>query len=484
MEDMLRALQGSTRAPSSAPAFVKLAPDDDGSSLPETFFQHPQTYTKHVGPDGRIRSWGLYPYIPVGQQGAGHEDIPYPMMRKVSLLLTCLLVFVFFRATRDSISLFCVWPSTLMIHIPLQMMHQMTYAPLNRTSPLLRPEDQFMNAVIARRKRELKQVDLGDLTRRDYVLRIHMPDITTATGEDRIWRRFIVSGGMSLGVFQDKVLAPLMGWVRNFHAHILTDYRDGTQYGPKKSSAVDMMHIDASGYDFLNEDDYCVAHVMANVGDACKYEYDLGDHFCHDIIVEKIAPLEESYGRIQILGGSGICPMENGKGNDTWAEHIETLTKSGTPTERRKLLSEVNSMPNYVDRKWNLRPKFDPDYFDPAETTQAVMTALGTKLSYAPGAKTFIMPLAPEALNGISHPSDRKKTTREITRSANDPFGFFEERKKDGRDSKRATACAACGNPNDLKACSGCGQRFYCGQACQKAHWKSTHKRECALAKK
>ncbi|KAJ7089001.1 hypothetical protein C8R44DRAFT_818987 [Mycena epipterygia] len=236
MEDMLRALQDTTIASTRPPAFIKLAPNDDGSSLPAAFFEHPDTYIKHIGPDDRIRSWGLYPYIPRGQQGSGHEDIPYPMMRK--------------------------------------MMHQMTYAPLDRSSQLLCPEDQFMNAVLARRKRELKQVDPGDLTRRDYVLRIHMPDIKTATGEDRIWRRFIVSGGMSLGVFQDKVLAPLMGWVRNFHAHILTDYRDGMQYGPKNSGAIDMMHADASGYDFL--DDYCVAHVMAKVGDACQYEYDLG----------------------------------------------------------------------------------------------------------------------------------------------------------------------------------------------------------------
>ncbi|KAJ7024662.1 MM3350-like domain-containing protein [Mycena alexandri] len=445
MEDMLRALQGTTIASTRPPAFIKLAPNDDGSSLPAAFFEHPDTYIKHIGPDGRIRSWGLYPYIPRGQQGAGYEDIPYPMMRK--------------------------------------MMHQMTYAPLNRSSQLLRPEDQFMNAVLAQRKRQLKQVDLGDLTRRDYVLRIHMPAIQTATGEDRIWRRFIVSGGMSLGVFQDKVLAPLMGWVRNFHTHILTDYRDGTQYGPKGSGAVDMMHIDASGYDFLNEDDYCVAHLMAKVGDACQYEYDLGDHFRHDIIVEKIVSLEESYSRVQVLGGSGICPMENGKGNDTWAEHIETLTKSGTPAARRELLSEIYSMPNYTDRGWNKKSKFDPDYFDLAETTQAVMAALGTKLSYSPGAKTFKVPFAPEALLGPLG-ATKRKTTREVTMSPGDSFGFFEELKKDGRDSRRATACAACGNPNDLKACSGCGQRFYCGQACQKAHWKSTHKRECTMEKK
>ncbi|KAJ7844048.1 hypothetical protein B0H13DRAFT_1648165, partial [Mycena leptocephala] len=162
-----------------------------------------------------------------------------------------------------------------------------------------------------------RKVDLGGLMRRDYILRIHMP-------------------------------------VRTFHAHILTDYRDGTQYGLPAISfcfgAIDMMHVDASGYDFLNEDDHCVAHVMAKVGNACQYAYDLGDHFRHDIIMEKIVPLEESYGRVQVLGASGICPMENGKGNDTWAEHIETLTKSGTPAARRELLSEIYSMPNYTDR--------------------------------------------------------------------------------------------------------------------------------------
>ncbi|KAJ7097161.1 MM3350-like domain-containing protein [Mycena belliarum] len=309
MDDMLRALQGQGpgRTSSRRPVFVKLAPTDDGSSMPAVFFEHPETYTKHVGPDGRIRSWGLYPYIPSGQRGAGLEDIPYPMMRK--------------------------------------MMYQGTYAPLGK---LVRPEDQFMNAVIARRKCELKQIALGDLTRCDYFLRIRMPEIKTATGEDRIWRRFVVSGGMSLGVLQDKVLAPLMGWVRNFHAHILTDYRDGTQFGPKNSGSVDMMHIDASGYDFLNEDDYCVAHVLAKVGDACQYEYDLGDHFRHEIIVEKIAPPEESYGRVEVLGGSGICPMENGNGNAAWATHIDTLSLAGTPAAaRRELLDEIYAAPNY-----------------------------------------------------------------------------------------------------------------------------------------
>ncbi|KAK3393997.1 hypothetical protein B0H63DRAFT_31762 [Podospora didyma] len=32
-----------------------------------------------------------------------------------------------------------------------------------------------------------------------------------------------------------------------------------------------------------------------------------------------------------------------------------------------------------------------------------------------------------------------------------------------------------------LKACTGCDQVMYCGQACQKAHWKTVHRSECTM---
>ncbi|KAJ7610462.1 MM3350-like domain-containing protein [Roridomyces roridus] len=386
MEDMMRAIRGVDFTWKGPPKYVKIAPGDDGTGLIAVFFDHPDTYVKNVGLDGRIRSWGLYPYVPAGQKGEGIEDVPYGGMRK--------------------------------------MHAQLIYAPLNRSTKLVRPEDQFLNAIMARRKRELKEVDLGDfvsypvcLCAAGFNVNTHSRDIKTATGEDRIWRRFIVSGGMSLGVFQDKVLAPLMGWVRNFHAHILTDYRDGTLYGPKNSKSIDMMHIDNSGYAFLSEDDYCLAHTMAKVGDAIGYEYDIRDHFRHDIELETILPLDESSGRVQILSGSGLCPAENCNGNEAWSERIETIADPSSPaSKRRALLSEINSMPNYTDRGWNRRPSFDLDYFDLAETTGAVMTALGTKLSYSPGAKMYKVPMAPEALleYGPGFPSKRK-TTREVT---------------------------------------------------------------------
>ena len=47
----------------------------------------------------------------------------------------------------------------------------------------------------------------------------------------------------------------------------------------------------------------------------------------------------------------------------------------------------------------------------------------------------------------------------------------------------RSSAAAAAGD-GALLTCTGCRVARYCGRACQKADWKSAHKRECASLKK
>ena len=45
-----------------------------------------------------------------------------------------------------------------------------------------------------------------------------------------------------------------------------------------------------------------------------------------------------------------------------------------------------------------------------------------------------------------------------------------------------ATSCAICDNPaqdQQLRFCSGCRQRKYCSEACQRAAWRAGHKEEC-----
>jgi hypothetical protein len=44
-------------------------------------------------------------------------------------------------------------------------------------------------------------------------------------------------------------------------------------------------------------------------------------------------------------------------------------------------------------------------------------------------------------------------------------------------------ACDACGAreaaPGAHKRCGSCGRAAYCSRACQTAHWKAGHKRDC-----
>jgi hypothetical protein len=55
---------------------------------------------------------------------------------------------------------------------------------------------------------------------------------------------------------QDKILNPVLGWMRHYHAYLFTDFEDGAQFGPEGSTAVDMMHLVRSS--LLVGPEYCV----------------------------------------------------------------------------------------------------------------------------------------------------------------------------------------------------------------------------------
>ncbi|KAG8905263.1 hypothetical protein FRC00_013389, partial [Tulasnella sp. 408] len=103
--------------------------------------------------------------------------------------------------------------------IPAAMMRTMTAGDMYFNTPS--PEKQFI--------KQLEALDTAELERSDYILKI------TLTGEEsvKVWRRVKVSGGLSLAVLADKIITPLMGWTRNYHAHLWTDFKDGSVFGPK-----------------------------------------------------------------------------------------------------------------------------------------------------------------------------------------------------------------------------------------------------------
>ena len=70
-----------------------------------------------------------------------------------------------------------------------------------------------------------------------------------------------VPGDTKLSTLADCVLEPLMGWARNYHAHTFTDMKDGAVFGPEKSMAVDMMHMDNHGWKWIPDSEVHLADV-------------------------------------------------------------------------------------------------------------------------------------------------------------------------------------------------------------------------------
>ena len=63
--------------------------------------------------------------------------------------------------------------------------------------------------------------------------------------------------------------------------------------------------------------------------------------------------------------------------------------------------------------------------------------------------------------------------------------GAFIDKMEPRRSDDDPKACAqchklACPGERTLLTCKGCKQAFYCGQDCQRKHWKASHKNQCA----
>lgn len=155
--------------------------------------------------------------------------------------------------------------------------------------------------------------------------------------------------------------------------------------------------------------------------------------------------------------------MENGDGNVPWKEMLEKYEK-GTRRQKNEVLSKIFNSVNYQARGWKLLP-WSPDWFDTEDARMAVMRALNSPTS-VPG-KQFVSPLVEGAGSSLGF-GLKKREVLVRTLDSDLSGGLIEEVVSTRRDNIRATACAQCGNPNNLRLCTGCKKRYYCSKECQK----------------
>jgi hypothetical protein len=175
--------------------------------------------------------------------------------------------------------------------------------------------------------------------------------ITLRGSRPPIWRRVIVPGSTTLEKLHE-VIQVAMGWT-NGHLHAFEVA--GTAFsGPGPDGYVDDEN------EFEDERKHCLAELMPREKMKFRYEYDFGDGWEHDIVVEKIMPPLAARRSIVCTGGKMCCPAEDCGG---LAGHYRNL----------HILADEKHPEHAEVAEW-VGGHFDPEAFD----LQAVNDALGT----------------------------------------------------------------------------------------------------------
>ena len=125
-----------------------------------------------------------------------------------------------------------------------------------------------------------------------------------------VWRRLLVPASTRLDRLHD-VIQAAMGW-EDYHLHAFT--AGDVDYGPADS---ELGH--------RNERRTALGDVIGERGDRMRYIYDFGDHWQHDVVVEKVLAAQPGSRYPICLTGKGRCPPEDCGGLWGYAELRETL---------------------------------------------------------------------------------------------------------------------------------------------------------------
>jgi hypothetical protein len=164
---------------------------------------------------------------------------------------------------------------------------------------------------------------------------IYQIKVTLKDSKPPIWRRLQVAGDTTLYGLH-LILQEAMGW-ENYHLHQFIVGR--TYFGEPDP-------------DFDAEDDSNVklGQIVQREKQKFTYEYDFGDDWLHEILLEKILPPEPGVRYPVCLKGKRACPPEDCGGVWGYDDLLETIKDPGN--------EEYEEMMDW------LGGEFDPEAFD------------------------------------------------------------------------------------------------------------------------
>lgn len=152
-----------------------------------------------------------------------------------------------------------------------------------------------------------------------------------------IYRTFIVKENISFLEFHN-VIQIVMGW---YNEHLF-------QFMGRESIITNPDFIDYG--EVIDIHDFFLNDYFEDAGDQIQYEYDFGDTWIHDIVLEKIINGKENDDVPKCLTGKRNCPPENCGGVFGYEDLVKVMADENHP--------EFEEMVEWYGER------FDPEFFD------------------------------------------------------------------------------------------------------------------------
>lgn len=150
--------------------------------------------------------------------------------------------------------------------------------------------------------------------------RFYQIKITLLGCQPPIWRRLTLSSDTTLGQLH-RIIQIAMGW-GDAHLHLFKA-DNGALYGPPD--------VDDDLMKLKEEDSVTLGEVLRKPRESLRYEYDFGDDWAHDIVLEKSLPLVGEAPVPTCEKAVGACPPEDVGGPGGYAHLLEVLQDSSDP---------------------------------------------------------------------------------------------------------------------------------------------------------
>ena len=140
-----------------------------------------------------------------------------------------------------------------------------------------------------------------------YQLKVTLLDIHPA-----IWRRFEIPASLHLCCLHSAIQV-VMGWT---DSHLHQFEKDGKNWGVPEWDEFDE-------FDLIDERKTPLATVLQREGKSLKYQYDFGDDWEHEVVLERVLPAKVS--RPICLAGERRCPPEDVGGVSGYQEFLDAI---------------------------------------------------------------------------------------------------------------------------------------------------------------